>query len=192
MTQKLDVPPRTFFADVFGAVVGDIIPAVHRFDPIPPVPVKPFSPNLLPRFALAVAPQRMNMIAVSTRILFQRVEIRHAPHFRSHEFFVTALRRPNRRFPGERHVRNHLPRCQRVHPITHLDIELRGLEPQIRFDVSCIVHFGLLIADIWTHLSDKDGCVARADARIHDKPSTGPSCVTTIRTTPRAALNPHE
>ena len=66
---------------------------------------------------------------------------------------------------GEGHVRNHLPGCQGVNPITHLDVELRGLEPQIRFDVSGIVHSGLRVDDISTDLSDKDGLAGRADAR---------------------------
>ena len=52
-----------------------------------------------------------------------------------------------------------------MNPIPHLDIELSGFESQIRFDISRVIHFPLLAADICTHLSDKDGCVARACAR---------------------------
>ena len=48
MTQKLDVPPRTFFANVFSAIIGDIIPAVHRFNPIATVTFKPNTPSVLP------------------------------------------------------------------------------------------------------------------------------------------------
>ena len=48
VTQKLDVPPGTFFANVFGAVIGDIIPAVHRFNPIAAITFKPNMPSVLP------------------------------------------------------------------------------------------------------------------------------------------------
>ena len=48
MTQKLDVPPGTFFADVFGAIIGHIIPPVDRFNPIATIPFKPNPPGVLP------------------------------------------------------------------------------------------------------------------------------------------------
>src|SRR5579864_740858 len=130
------------------------------------------------------------MISIPRRVLFQRVEIRHAAHFRSHKLLVTPLSGPDRRFPSKSQMGNHLPLCQRVHPITHLDIQLRRLEPQSWFDISRVVHFVLLLADICTHLSDKDGCVARAYARPTRTP-TGSSCVTTLRTIPRAIPSPH-
>jgi hypothetical protein len=48
VTQKFDIPPRTFFANVFGAMIRDIIPAVYRFNPIATVPFKPAAPGMLP------------------------------------------------------------------------------------------------------------------------------------------------
>src|SRR6266436_3549362 len=51
-----------------------------------------------------------------------------------------------------------------MNPITHLNVQLRCFESQIRFDIPRFIHC-LLVADTWTHLSDKDGCVARASAR---------------------------
>src|SRR6266446_570221 len=51
-----------------------------------------------------------------------------------------------------------------MNPIAHLDIELSGFESQIRFDVARVIHFSLRVDKICTHLSDKDGCVARARA----------------------------
>lgn len=165
MAQKFDIPPRTFFANVLRAVIRHIVAIIHRLDPVAAVPLKPTAPGVLPRLAFAIAPQRVNMVAVPSRILFQRVEIRDTPHFRPHELFVAPLRRPHGSLPGKRHVRNDLPRCQGVNPIAHLDIELRGLEPQIRFDVSGIVHSGLRVDDISTDLSDKDGLAGRAVAR---------------------------
>lgn len=92
MAQKFNVPPRTFFADVFRAIIGDIIPAVHRFNSVATVTFKPITPNVLPWLALAVTPQRVSMITVSSWILFQCVKIRNSAHFITHELLVTTLR----------------------------------------------------------------------------------------------------
>jgi len=48
VTQKLNVPPRTFFANVLSAIIGDIIPAIDRFNPIATVTFKPNTPRVLP------------------------------------------------------------------------------------------------------------------------------------------------
>jgi hypothetical protein len=113
-----------------------------------------------PPHVLAIHPQRMDVVAVTARILFQRVKIRDAAQLASHEFLVTPARRPNGRFPGKRQVRNHLSRGQRMHPIAHLNMKLSGFETQIRFDISGTVHFDLSVDRFSTHLSDKDGAVA--------------------------------
>jgi len=52
-----------------------------------------------------------------------------------------------------------------VDPIAHLDVELSSFESQPRLYVSRVIHLAFLIAGTRTHLSDKDGCVARAYAR---------------------------
>ena len=110
--------------------------------------------NLPPRLAFAVAPERVNVEPITARILFQRVEVPNAPHFPFHELLIAALHRPNGRFPGKRHVRNDMPRRQRVNPITHLDVKLHGLSPQIRFYVSGTIHVDLSVDRTRTHLSD--------------------------------------
>ncbi len=100
LAEQIDAPPGVFLRDILGAIIRHIIPAVHRLDPRPAVTVKPFAPNLCSPHVFAVtSAQRMDMVAITSRILFQRVEIRHAPHLRAHEFFVTALRRPDGRLP---------------------------------------------------------------------------------------------
>ena len=49
-------------------------------------------------------------------------------------------------------------------PIAHLDVELSSFESQAQLYVSRVIHLAFLIAGTRTHLSDKDGCVARARA----------------------------
>src|ERR1035437_3256974 len=88
VSDQLHIPPRIFFRDILRAIIGYIVPAVHRLNPRPTVMVKPFLPNVRSPHVFAVAPQRMSMTAIPPRILLQRVEIRHAPHFRPHEFFI--------------------------------------------------------------------------------------------------------
>lgn len=95
MAQEFDIPLRTFLAYVLRAVIGYIVAIIHRLDPVAAVPLKPTAPGMLPRLAFAITPQRVDMVAVPSRILFERVETGHAPHFRPHELFVASLRRPN-------------------------------------------------------------------------------------------------
>ena len=57
MAQELDIPPNAFFADILGAIVGHIVPAVHGLDTVAPVTLKPTSPDHLPRLAPAVTPE---------------------------------------------------------------------------------------------------------------------------------------
>jgi len=47
-----------------------------------------------------------------------------------------------------------------VNPIAHFNVQLRGFQPQIRLNVSCIIHFSPFAFRVWTHLSDKDGLQA--------------------------------
>jgi hypothetical protein len=102
----------------------------------------------------------MDVVAVTPWILFQRVKIGNAAQLASHEFLVTPGTRPNGRFPGKRQVRNHLPRGQRVNPITHFNMQLRDFQPHFRFKIPRIVHIYPFIDYFCTHLSDKDGAVA--------------------------------
>ena len=88
LAEQIDAPPGVFLRDILGTIIRHIIPAVHRLDPRSAVTVKPFVPNFRSPHIFAVAPQRMDMVAIPPRILFQRVEIRHAPHFRPHELLV--------------------------------------------------------------------------------------------------------
>src|ERR1035437_5873139 len=88
LPNRLYIPPRTLLGDVFRAVVRDVRSILDRLNTIPPVTMKPFIPNLCPAHVFAIAPQRVDMTAIPPRILLQRVEIRHAPHFRPHEFFI--------------------------------------------------------------------------------------------------------
>ncbi len=140
MAEQLHIPPRTFLGDVLGAVIRNIVTAVDRLNSGPTVSSEPLSPNVPPRPPLAITPQRMDVITVPTRILFQSVEIRHAPQLLLHELFVTSLRRPDRRFPSECHVRDDLPRGQSMHPITHLDVQHRLLDTLLWFNLSSFVH----------------------------------------------------
>ena len=84
---------------------------------------------------------------------------------------------------------NYLPRCERVNPITHLHIQLSSLEPQIGLDVSCVIHFALLVTTSG-HTSRTRMVVWRGLTPAPHNPPTGSSCVTTLGTTPRAVLNP--
>jgi len=84
------------------------------------------------------------------------------------------LGRINRRFPFERHVRNDLPWRKRMHPVPHLHVQLRYLDPVFRFKLSGFVHVLLLVVGIWTHLSDKDGLpAARAPRASAGNPNHG-------------------
>jgi hypothetical protein len=79
MAQQLNTPPGTFFSDILGAVIRHIIPAVYRLDPVAAVTLKPGSPNVRPLQVLAIHSQRVDMMTITTRILLDGVEIRHAP-----------------------------------------------------------------------------------------------------------------
>src|ERR1035437_1636618 len=104
LAEQIDAPPGVFLRDILGTIIRHIIPAVHRLDPRPTVTVKPFVPNFRAPHVFAVAPQRMDMIPVPPWILLQRIKIRHAAHFRSHEFLITPLRRPDGRLRSEEHT----------------------------------------------------------------------------------------
>ena len=194
LAEQIDAPPGVFLRDILGAIIGHIVPAVHRLDPRPAVAVKPFVPNLRSPHVFAVAPQRMDMIPVPPRILLQRVEIRHAPHLRAHEFFVTPLRRPDGRFPRERHVRNDLPRGQRREPnrpFQYSTARLSTANPAQYF-VHCsflTIYFSVSGHTSRTRMGWR-GSALRALPR--QTLPLGSPCVTTIRTTPRAARNRHE
>jgi len=78
LAKQFHIPPGIFFRDILGAIIGHIIPAVYWFDPRPAVTVEPFVPNFCSPHVFAVTPQRMDVITITTRILFQCVEKRHA------------------------------------------------------------------------------------------------------------------
>jgi len=91
VTQEVDVPPCAFLADILGAIVGDIVPVVYPFDSVTPVVLEPTSPNHVPRFAFAVAPQHVRVVSIPTGVLFEPIELRDAEHFGSHNLLVTPL-----------------------------------------------------------------------------------------------------
>ncbi len=58
IAQEFGIPPRALFGDILRAVIRNIIPAVHRFDSIPSMALKP------------VAPERVDVETVAAGILF--------------------------------------------------------------------------------------------------------------------------
>jgi len=59
VTQEFHIPPRSFLADVFRAIVRYVIPLVHWLNPIAAVSLKPAAPDVLSRLAFAVTPKRV-------------------------------------------------------------------------------------------------------------------------------------
>src|SRR5208282_1910801 len=121
LAYELNVPPRPFFRHILCTVIGHVIPAIDRLNPVAAVSVRPLFPDLRPPHVLALHPQRMNMISISSWIFLDGIKIRHTPQLRPHKLLITTLRRPNRRFPLERQMGNYLPRGQGVDPITHFN-----------------------------------------------------------------------
>ena len=57
---------------ILGAIIRHVVPAVDRLNPVPAVTIKPFLPGVPPRLALAVTPQRVDMILDHDRLTRKR------------------------------------------------------------------------------------------------------------------------
>jgi hypothetical protein len=55
LAKQFHIPPGTLLGDILGAVIGNVIPAIHRLNPGAPVTLKPRPPNLPTRLVFAVA-----------------------------------------------------------------------------------------------------------------------------------------
>jgi hypothetical protein len=88
VAQEFDVPPRAFLGHVLGAVVGHVTGAAHRLDPVAAVPGEPFPPDVGAFEVFTIHPQRVNVVAVPSWVLFQGVEVRDPAQLRAHELFV--------------------------------------------------------------------------------------------------------
>ena len=95
VAQEFDIPPRAFLGHVLGAIIGHVTGAMHRLDPVAAVPGEPFPPDVRPFQVFAIHPQRVNVVAIPSGILFQGVEVRDAAQLRAHELFVASRGRPD-------------------------------------------------------------------------------------------------
>ncbi len=122
---NLDVPPGLFLRDVFRAVRHNVSGRADGFDAIAAVAVFPAFPNRGPMNTLTIGPESVNVMPRAGRVLLESVKVRDAGKFFSHESLVRLLRRPNRRFPSERVMCNHLPRCEFIDPTRHQKLLFR-------------------------------------------------------------------
>jgi len=94
LAEQIDAPPGVFLRDILG---GNNRPHHPGCSPARSAPGRNGENHLsqisVRRIFLQSHQQRMDMVAIPPRILFQRVEIRNAPHLRAHEFFRNTVAR---------------------------------------------------------------------------------------------------
>src|ERR1035441_9693032 len=125
MPLQLDVPPGWRLGlvarhQVLCAVAAHVAVIAHRFDYSASVALEPGCPRLLAKDAPTVRPERVHVESITTRILFDRVEVGDPGDVLAHELLKAPTPRVLAALPRKRQVRNDFPGRKPVDPVGHL------------------------------------------------------------------------